>query len=147
MRRFSASASASTMTAGLLGLGRCFHRRAPLRLDALGLGQGGLGHGPVLRFLHGGLGFALAGLAQLIGFGLLDLQVRLGAGDLGLRFRFAADRLGVGVGDGDTHLALGILDLRLAFQGRRLLADLLLLVELSHTHGLVAHAPRGCRSP
>ena len=61
---------------GLLGLGRGFHRGPPLGLDALGLGQRGLGHGAVLRFLHRGLGFALARLAQLIRFGLLDLQRR-----------------------------------------------------------------------
>ena len=45
---------------GLLGLGRSFDVGPAFGLDALGLGQRGLGHGPVLRFLHRGLGFALA---------------------------------------------------------------------------------------
>ena len=49
---------------GLFGLGRGFQLGPPLGLDPLGLGQGRLGHGQVLGFQHGGLGLALAGLAQ-----------------------------------------------------------------------------------
>ncbi len=77
MRRFSASASASTTMrafSALAGASSAARRSASTRL---GLGQRGLGHGPVLGFEHGGLGFALAGFAQLIGFGLLDRQLGL----------------------------------------------------------------------
>ena len=59
--------------AGFLGLGRRFDGGAALGFDALGLGQGGLGHRPVLGLLHGGLSLALAGLADLVGLSLLHL--------------------------------------------------------------------------
>ena len=47
---------------------------------------------------------------------------------------------------GDAHFALGVLDLGVALEAGRLLADLLLLVQLGHAHGLFALRPRGCRS-
>ena len=51
--------------------------------------------------------------------------------------RFTGDGLGVGVGHRDTHVALGRLGLRLALEGGRLLADLLLLVEVGDAHRLL----------
>jgi hypothetical protein len=64
---------------GLGGAGGRFQRGAALVLDALGLGQRGLGTGPVLRLLDGGLGNALPRLALLVGFSLPDLQPALAA--------------------------------------------------------------------
>src|SRR5262249_43797780 len=55
---------------GLLGFGRRFQGCPLFGFHALGLGQGSLGHGPVLGFLDGGLGLALAGFADLICLGL-----------------------------------------------------------------------------
>ncbi len=55
---------------GLLGLGRGFERGPLLGLDPLGLGERGLGHRPVLRFLHRGLGLALLRLGELVRLGL-----------------------------------------------------------------------------
>src|SRR5439155_17973676 len=83
---------------GLLGLGRCFQGRAPLRFHALGLGQRRFGEGMVLRFLNRSFGLALARLALLVGFGLLDLQLRLGDGDAGLGLVFTLDGPGVDLG-------------------------------------------------
>src|SRR5207253_6256696 len=47
-------------------------------------------------------------------------------------------RLGIGARQGDAHLPLRILDLGFALEAGRLFADLLLLVELGHAHGLLA---------
>ncbi|TMQ29291.1 MAG: hypothetical protein E6K70_25910, partial [Planctomycetota bacterium] len=123
---------------GALGLGRRLHGGPPFRLDALGLGQSRLGHGPILGLLHGRLGLALARLAHLECLCLLDLQVGLGQRHLGLSLSFAGDRLGIGARQGDAHLPLRILDLGFALEAGRLFADLLLLVELGHAHGLLA---------
>src|SRR5262249_49543704 len=111
---------------GLLGLRRRFQRGPPFRLDTLGLGECRLGHGAVLGFLHGGLSFAFAGFAYLVGLGLLDLELGLGVGDLGLGLVLARDRLGVGLGYRDAHLLLGRLDLGIALEVGGLLADPLL---------------------
>src|SRR5205807_5994890 len=51
---------------GLLGLGRRLDRGPALGLDALGLGQRGLGHGPVLRLLHRGFRLAFARLPHAV---------------------------------------------------------------------------------
>src|SRR5207249_5801677 len=113
---------------GLLGLGRCFQGRAPLRFHALGLGQRRFGEGMVLRFLNRSFGLALARLALLVGFGLLDLQLRLGEGDAGLGLVFTLDGPGVGLRQGNAHFPLGILDLGFAFEGRGLFAHFLFFV-------------------
>src|SRR5262249_26786372 len=94
-------------------------------------------HRPVLGFQHRGLGFALLGLAHLVRFGLLYLQARLGRGNFGLGAGFTGDGLGIGVRSSDTHGSLGVLHLGIALEARRLLADLLLLVELSDADSLL----------
>jgi hypothetical protein len=53
MRRFVGFGLGIDDDAGLLGLGRGFQLGPLLGLDALGLGQGGLGHGAVLHLEHG----------------------------------------------------------------------------------------------
>ncbi len=128
IRRLAASAAASTSIlalSALAGASRAARRSASI---ALGLGQGGLGAGDVLGLQHGGLGLHLAGLAHLVGLGLLHLQGGLRGGHVGPGQVLAFDRPGVGIGQFDAHLTLGVLDLALLLEGRRLLAHLLLPV-------------------
>ena len=163
MRRFSASASASTMIlafSALAGASTAARRSASTRSACA---RRRLGHGAVLRFLHRGLGLAFARLAELKGLGLFHLQGSLGDGDLRLGHGLAGDRLGVGVGERRCASAcssvllaapppwcsasaramrtpgpFGVLDLGVALKARRLLADLLLLVQLGDAHRLFA---------
>jgi hypothetical protein len=86
MRRFSASASASTMV-GLLGLGGRLQGGAALGLDPLGFGQRGLGHRAVLHLLHGGLGLALALVSAADRPRPRAPELRLRRDDVGLRLR------------------------------------------------------------
>ena len=116
----SASASASTIVlafSALAGASSC----GPLfGFDPFGLGQGGLGHGPVLDLQHGGLGFASCGFHPARRLRLvLTSQFGLRGGDLGLGDVFALDGRGVGVGHLDTHVAFGVLDLGLLLEGGR----------------------------
>ena len=62
--RFSASASASTMIFAFSALAGASSAARCLGLDLLGLGQRRLGHRPVLRLQHRGLGLALLRLAR-----------------------------------------------------------------------------------
>src|SRR4029077_21262400 len=86
---------------GFLGLGGSFELGAALGLDALGIGDGGAGHRPVLGFEHGRFGLALLRFGNLISLGLADRQLGLRSGHLGLRMGLAGERLGVGVGHRD----------------------------------------------
>ena len=95
---------------GLVGLGGRLQGGPALGFDALGLGQGGLGSGDMFRLQHGGLGLHLAGLAYLVGLGLLYLQGGLRSGHVGPGQVLAFHRPGVGIGQFDAHLALGVLD-------------------------------------
>src|SRR5262249_44556769 len=123
---------------GFLRLGRSFELGAALGFDALGIGQSGFGHGAVLGFEHGGLGLAFAALAHFVGFGLLDEQLGLRGGDQCLGRVFAFDRLGFGTGQRNAHRLLGVLHMRVAFEAGRLLADLLIAIQLGQPHRLFA---------
>src|SRR5262249_16344164 len=116
--------------AGLLRLGRSFELGPLLGLASFGLGERGLGHGPVLRFQHGGFGLAFALFAELISLGFLDQQLRLRGGHHGLGLVFTLDGLGVGVGQSNAHLLLGAFDLSVALEAGGLFADLLLFLQL-----------------
>ena len=133
--------------AGLLGLGRGFDCGAALGLDALGLGQRGLGHGAVLGFEHRRLGLALARLRRArtprpSSPASSACEAATSACDV-----FSPSiALAFGLGHRDAHLPLGVLHLRLSLERGRLLADLLLLVELGDAAPPARAPPRGCRS-
>ena len=68
----------------------------------------------------------------------MTCRVAWASGDLGLGHGLAGDGLGIGVGQGDAHRPLGVFDLGIALEARRLFADLLLLVQLGQADGLLA---------
>ncbi len=116
-------------------------------LDPFGIGDRRLGHGEVLDFEHLGVRLALAPLAELVRLGLLDLQP-------GVRWRrsSACDvfspsmAVGVGLGDRDTHLALGVLDLRLPLERQPACSPTVWSLSSSATRTACRARPRGCRS-
>ena len=126
------------------GLGRGFELGPLLGLDPLGLGQGGLGHGAVLGLEHGGLGLALARLAELVGLGLLAPAASACEAAMSALARFSpSTALALASAMRDAHSPLGVLHLGVALEGGRLLADLLLLLQLGHADRLLAHGLAG----
>jgi len=86
--------------------------------------------------LHGGLRFTFARLAELIRFGLLDLQVRLGGGDLCLGRRSPVIALALASAAAIRILRSASLTRASRSSEADLLADLLIAVKLGDAHGL-----------